>query len=305
MATLRSQSGERYFVLGSHSTVGRALNCDLVLEAQYVSSTHATLRWTGSRWELRDLHSRNGTWLDGRQLQPGEASVLAPRSQLAFGSLEMIWTVDDLEPPLARAESVEGDVVYERDGLLALPSREAPEVQIYQRQDEQWVADRGAYEEEIKDGAVVIAAGVKWTVYLPWIVTHTADATALPASPSTLGLRFIISGDEEHIEIEITSPPSVAGQRMGHRAHNHLLLCLARARLAAPSSQSPGEEGWLYREEVMEQLGIDGNLVNMHLFRARQAFADCGVADAALIVERRRGSGQIRLGVSDITIERF
>lgn len=305
MATLRNQSGERYFIPGPHSTVGRALNCDLVLKAKYVSGTHAALRWTGTLWELRDLHSRNGTWLDGRQLQPGEATILTPRSRLAFGSLEMIWTVDDLDPPLARAESVEGDVAYERDGLLALPDRVSPEVQIYQRSDGQWVVDRGAFEEEIKDGGVVIAGGVKWTVTLPWILAHTAEATALPASVATLGLQFWVSGDEDHIEIEFTAPPMLAGQRMRHRAHHHLLLCLARARLASTDATSPGEEGWMYREEVMEQIRVDSNLLNMHLFRARQAFGEYQVTDAARVVERRRGSGQIRLGVSDLSIERF
>lgn len=305
MATLRSQTEDRWFVPGPHSTVGRASSCDLVLEPKYVSGTHALLRWTGACWELRDLHSRNGTWIDGRQLQPGEALKLTPSAKVAFGSLDVIWTVTDVDPPRARAEAADGRVAYERDGLLVLPNRKSPEVQLYQRSDDVWLADRGHREDEIRDGGVVVADGVIWTVQLPRVVAHTAEPSLYPVTPATLVLRFLVSDDEEHIEIEFVTPATLAERRMSHRAHNHLLLALARARLAAGPEVSPSEQGWVYQEELMEQLAVDGNLLNMHLFRARQAFGAAEVLDAANIVERRRGSGQLRLGVAQVVIDRF
>lgn len=231
--------------------------------------------------------------------------MLTPAARLAFGSLDVIWTVTDVDPPRARAEAADGRVVYERDGLLVLPNRKAPEVQLYQRSDEVWLADREDREDEVRDGGVVLADGLLWTVQLPRVVAHTAEPSIFPVTPATLGLRFLVSDDEEHIEIDITTPPVMADRRLTHRAHHHLLLILARARLEAPRDLSPAEQGWMYQEEVRELLAVDGNLLNMHLFRARQTFAAAGVLDAASVVERRRGSGQLRLGVGYLTIERF
>jgi len=52
--------------------VGRAPPCALRIDERFVSARHAILRWTGERWDLKDLGSRNGTYLDGRKIRSGE-----------------------------------------------------------------------------------------------------------------------------------------------------------------------------------------------------------------------------------------
>lgn len=50
--------------------VGRTRAAPLQLQDPAVSERHAELKWTGCRWELRDLGSSNGTTLNGTLLQP-------------------------------------------------------------------------------------------------------------------------------------------------------------------------------------------------------------------------------------------
>ena len=55
--------------------IGRDPDNDLVLEDLQVSRRHAELLGTGERWELRDLGSHNGTYVNGRSVT---TAVLSP-----------------------------------------------------------------------------------------------------------------------------------------------------------------------------------------------------------------------------------
>jgi FHA domain/DUF1707 SHOCT-like domain len=47
--------------------IGRSSTCDLVVEDDTVSRRHAALELRDGAWRLRDLGSRNGTWVNGRR----------------------------------------------------------------------------------------------------------------------------------------------------------------------------------------------------------------------------------------------
>ena len=84
MALLKhSATGQRYSLSSSY-IVGRAPASDLELTNRMASSTHAEILWNGSAWELRDLGSRNGTFIGTRRLQSGERVIL--RRELASPS---------------------------------------------------------------------------------------------------------------------------------------------------------------------------------------------------------------------------
>ncbi|MCX4241172.1 FHA domain-containing protein [Paraliomyxa miuraensis] len=69
-------------------SVGRALNCDLVLRFPVVSKLHAHfLVGAGGQLSLVDLGSSNGTWRNGVRLQPGQAIPVGPRDLLSFGGV--------------------------------------------------------------------------------------------------------------------------------------------------------------------------------------------------------------------------
>lgn len=59
--------------------IGRARDADIVLPDQEVSRRHAVIRPTPEGgWALEDLHSKHGTRLNGRRVEPGESVPLQP-----------------------------------------------------------------------------------------------------------------------------------------------------------------------------------------------------------------------------------
>jgi tetratricopeptide (TPR) repeat protein len=65
-------------------TLGRSAKADVVIDDQLVSKIHALLRSTGSRFELSDAGSRNGTWV-GHQRVEHTPVKLQPGDVLTFG----------------------------------------------------------------------------------------------------------------------------------------------------------------------------------------------------------------------------
>lgn len=303
MAILESVQQRRTFLPGAHTTVGRARSCDLVLRYDYVSSTHAIIRWNGAGWEVRDLHSRNGTFVDGRRLAPGERALLPRGTRLAFGASSSTWALTDDSPPTARAVAPDGQVVAADGGLIVLPGPDAPEVQVFEGADGRWVADAPDREFEVSDGDVVVAGGVGWQVRLPAVLPHTIDPAARLLSPARHGLKVLVSAEEDYIELELEKGDGEV-TRLEHRAHHHLLLLLARARLA-DNDGSLREQGWVYVEVVQDELDLDSARLSLHIFRARQALAAAGLPNPAGAIERRRGSGQIRLGLAGVPVVRL
>ena len=49
--------------------VGRADSCDLVLDNPLVSRSHAVFEAVGNAMTLRDLHSHNGTYVNGQRVE--------------------------------------------------------------------------------------------------------------------------------------------------------------------------------------------------------------------------------------------
>jgi pSer/pThr/pTyr-binding forkhead associated (FHA) protein len=70
--------------------LGRSRSCDVTLdECPSVSRRHAELSLRAGTWTLRDLGSRNGTWLGARRV---DVALLDPAVPLRFGGLEVRWT---------------------------------------------------------------------------------------------------------------------------------------------------------------------------------------------------------------------
>ncbi len=56
-------------------TVGRSENCDIVFDNGYVSSCHATLKYSGGKWSVFDNNSRNGTFVNQKRVEQTELYV--------------------------------------------------------------------------------------------------------------------------------------------------------------------------------------------------------------------------------------
>ena len=62
----------RSHYLYPENVIGRSPTCTLRLSDGWVSGQHAAIRWTGTGWSIKDLSSRNGTFVDGVRMNPGE-----------------------------------------------------------------------------------------------------------------------------------------------------------------------------------------------------------------------------------------
>ena len=97
MATLRHSATGRLHRLGAHDLVGRSPNCQLTLRDAHISGEHAAFRWSGDGWELRDLSSRNGTFVGGQRMDAGQRVQIKPGDALTVriwrtGAGEAVFT---------------------------------------------------------------------------------------------------------------------------------------------------------------------------------------------------------------------
>jgi hypothetical protein len=71
---------------GGRVTIGRGLDNDVVLDDASVSRNHAELTREGGRMQIRDLGSRNGTWLNAARVTVASVSA---GDELAFGAVQL------------------------------------------------------------------------------------------------------------------------------------------------------------------------------------------------------------------------
>jgi pSer/pThr/pTyr-binding forkhead associated (FHA) protein len=91
--------------------LGRDMSCDLSIDDDSLSRIHAAIRRTRAGFELVDLGSRNGTWLDGRRIDAPE--TLHDGHRIRLGTHEMVFVVDTqrFETPSSTREARTGEFV--------------------------------------------------------------------------------------------------------------------------------------------------------------------------------------------------
>jgi hypothetical protein len=116
-------------------------------------------------------------------------------------------------------------------------------------------------------------------------------------------LSFAVSSDEEHVQLHMI----VGGQvfDMGCRAHNYLLLTLARRRIADRTRGALETAcGWLCPDDLSHDPMMDPPRLNIDVFRIRKQFAARGIGHAEAIIERRPRARQLRIGTGRLDVVR-
>lgn len=301
MAVLRASDSEQPFIAPARCLIGRSRACDLVLAARDVSSQHAVLQWSGERWEVQDLGSRNGTFVDEVRVPAGGRATAPRGARLRFGR-EATWTLTDAGgPTLVAVDVATGEARAADGGYLTLPTPQSPVLCVYQDPQGAWVCEQGGEVAPIEDRAVVPVGDAVWRICLPTGCQGTWSDDDEVVHARELRLRIAFSRDEEYVEAVAS-----AGERrfdLQVRAHHYVLLVLARRRLAHRAAELPADErGWIRQDELMKMLKMDENHLNISIHRARTQLGKLGVADAASLVERRPGTRQIRIGLEAIEL---
>ncbi|MEL6347416.1 MAG: FHA domain-containing protein [Myxococcota bacterium] len=303
MGVLWSERKQQGWSLATRNLIGRGPECLIQLDDPRVSANHAILTWKDG-WLLRDLNSRNGTQADERSLPKGQPVPIYTGARLRFGETDALVLLAAGPPGPA---AICGERAAEaKGGLLLIPNAEQPRAVVYAARDAHWVLELDGHSEAVADGRRLVLDGQLWTVLLPRATASAGVPTTLSTSAlgtlEAMGLRFVLSQDEEHVNVTVIQSGST--QALRSRVHHFVLLQLARARLSdRASGTAEAEAGWVYTDDLCRQLGITPSVLNLRLLRARQQLAAAGISDAGRLIVRRRLSGQLRLEVPDLDIQ--
>jgi len=290
------RTGDRVVLRAEHVFGRNALRADTALDDPGISLMHAVVRWRNGRWMLTD-HSRNGSFVDGRVLTPGEPHALEVGAEVRLGrGPGFAWRVQDVAEPvdaLVPADSRQPVIVLAPHNLL--PSSAAPELCIYQASPGLWMLEQNGETRALKDGDRVQmgdAGPHRFVAAAPLDDTQVAEIAREPAAP---WLVMRLSLDEEHACLEVKD--GAARTDLGERSHHYCLATLARRRVADHERGiEPGAQGWLGSAELSRMLGLETVHLNMQIFRAREQLMTAlpGAAALSRLIERRRG--ELRIG---------
>ena len=297
MAVLKSPRSEGQHPLAPRTLIGRSPECYLQLDDPHASGEHAIILWTGRAWEIRDLGSRNGTFVDKERLKVGQRTRLNEGVDVAFGNPNRHWTfVDDAPPTLMAINTATHDVRTGEEDLLVLPDADTAEVSVY-LDDTGWWVDRGEGPTPIDGRSNIQTTCGAWRIVLP---SASEGTPLMQHSLDIVELWFAVSKDEELVEITVVGDGLEVV--LEPREHAYVLLTLARAR-GADAALPAAQRGWIDRDDLERMLAMDGNALNVAIHRARQQLAAAGVQSAARVVEVRRN--QRRLGTDRFRIKRL
>ena len=92
LVLLRKDGSTKNFAMPSTVTViGRREDCDLCIPLMIVSRKHCQLNIEEDKLNVRDLGSRNGTFINGRQI---EASAVSPGDRIKIGPVSFAVQID-------------------------------------------------------------------------------------------------------------------------------------------------------------------------------------------------------------------
>jgi hypothetical protein len=77
------------FEVEGEALIGRDPGCSVCLPPMYVSGHHARLEYADGRWWIRDLGSKNKTYLNGEQVPVREAVPASPGDEIVVAGIKL------------------------------------------------------------------------------------------------------------------------------------------------------------------------------------------------------------------------
>jgi hypothetical protein len=306
MGTIREVATGKTAPLEWEHFIGRAMppRCALTLDRPHVSGVHAVLRCSGSSWDVKDLGSRNGTYVDGHRLESGGVKLVRAGSKIGFGRIDDLWQlVEDSAPPIMAVPLHGGDPLPLQSELIGLPSNREPIETIYRETDGRWILERANQERLVLSNGITFESVDRlWRFSCPGTAVATVATLGVEEEildVTNVKLTFSVSREEEFVHLIAACGNKVVD--LGSSVYNFLLLTLARQRLSDVAEGLPETScGWIDPELLAHDPMMATPQLNLAVYRIRQQFARTGAPNAAMIIERR--PHQLRIGTPHITI---
>lgn len=91
-------AGKRYPILKSRTVIGRGSDADITVDDSGISRKHVEILWDGSRAQVNDLGSTNGSQLNGERVTkaplPPDSVITIGRTRIVFRVLAQSASVD-------------------------------------------------------------------------------------------------------------------------------------------------------------------------------------------------------------------
>lgn len=282
---------------------GREVGCATRLRPDRVlSQIHATVRWTGHGWSLRDM-SANGTSINGRRVVFNVWNPLRRGDVVTFVHEEHGFRLEDEGPPVPMAvrNTPSGPVTVEGEpGLLVLGDGE---ITIVEEARPVWWMETSDASRRLETGSLVeLSDGTQWQVHVPveqLTYTHVLQTPArFLLFDSTPILRA--RGDAYHLVVR-----HGGGEvDFGERACFELLYELAgRRERDRARSVKPDEAGWCPVGKVAERLHRSRQNIALWKHQCGRFLVEAGFADGRQIFESRSGNTELRFGLSRFLLD--
>lgn len=308
MGRLQRRDDAESHELAAETSIGRSSSANVRLRQAHVSAQHASLRWTErGTWELRDLQSKNGTYVNGARITAGHPVKLELGAELAFGSTSDSFVVEDVSPPrpmIVRLGEAPQAVVL-REALVALPSLDEPSISLFRDESGQWFIDSRDRVGRLDDGDLITIGTEHWRCCFP-TSPHETEMLGNDGSLALaeLELRLGVSQDEEAIELTLHTKGREV--RLGRKACHYVLLTLARCRQGRELPAAVVvDDGWISVGALLELLRVSEQRLNVDIFRIRQELKAAGVFDAIGIIQRDPQQRRVRLGTANVVLTKI
>ena len=306
MGTLVQIDSNFVQMLEAETLVGRSPRSQLAITDRLVSTHHASIRWGEDQWLLRDLGSRNGTFVDGRRLTTEEEVRLELGMHIAFGSPQNAYRCVEMNAPsVMLVPLADGSVIHLDNALVAVPSPDHPSATFVLREDGFWTIELGDEARPVSDQEVIEIDGVRYRFCANRGAQRTMAARRSLELPggARLALELAFTRDEERVELTVIHRDKRT--QLGARSCYYALLMLARCRVGEglPSTMRTDPDGWIGTSTLATMLRTTEQHVNVDIFRIRKALQAATIPDAATLIERK--SGLLRLATTRIQLRQI
>ena len=177
---------------------------------------------------------------------------------------------------------------------------------FFDEQKQQWQLETLNAQQEhlaydLNDGDLVQLGSCHWQLIRAHIFGPTEAHIFPTQNLSDMEFVFNLSLDEESTQLELISNQQKID--LAVRNHHYLLAHLARHRAADTARGLDNKsQGWVYTDQLANELGLDATHMNIYIFRLRKQIADCvpTVVGLQCLLERR--GGKIRFGCEKFKI---